>query len=130
MNDSENRHSFGDAAKNAAGNFKQGAEQAIDEIKSRGAMGIFSFEHLYFPAIARCLFIILFILVGLGVILGVIAGLATMVNVGVIYGFITMISVILSGVLGLIGLRVWFEMLIVAFKINESLEKIRGNCCK
>ncbi len=126
MRESEDRGSVGDAAKDAAGKLKQDAEQALGEIKSRGIMGFFSFERLYFPVVARYLFIILFALIVIGVILGVIGGLVGMVSVGIMWGLSSIIGSLIMGAIFIIGLRIWFEMFVVGFKINENLEKIRG----
>ena len=128
MNDSEDRGSVGEVAGDAAGKLRQDAEQAMGEIRSRGVMGFFSFDGFYFPVIARCLFIILFILAVIGIVLGVIGGLVSMVSLNFIGGFIAMIGSVVGGILGIIGLRIWFEMLMVAFKINENLEKVRDKC--
>ncbi len=125
MDEADNKGSVGDAAKDAAENLKRDAEQALGEIKGRGVMGFFSFERLYFPVVARYLFIVLFILIVLGIVLGVVGGLVSMVTFSVISGISAIFGSIITGAIFIIGLRIWFEMFVVGFKINENLEKIR-----
>jgi Domain of unknown function (DUF4282) len=55
----------------------------------------------------------------------VIAGLGTMFSGMGGSGFLSFLAGILAIVLGVIGARIWCELLIVLFRMNEALQEIR-----
>ena len=130
MDEAENKTESGEtgaAVKQAANQLKDEAQKAAAEIKGRGIMGFFSFEHLYFPVVARYVFIILCVLSVIGMVFGVIGGLIAIISTGVGAGIGMMLAAVIGGVFGLIFLRLWFEMVVVGFSINDNLKAIRNN---
>jgi len=84
----------------------------------------FSFDRMITPSIIKVLFWI-------GVVVSVIGGLATIIGgIAAPYGGGTMV---LSGILGIIFgpliTRVYCELLILLFKINDNLGEIKEKLC-
>lgn len=115
----------GEAAKAAAANLLGDAGKDMNEIKNIGIMGFFSFDRFYFPIFARYLFIAIVALGVLGIFLGIIGGFVTMVKVSVLSGVLGVFASIIFGIVGIIVYRFLFETILLGFKINENLEKIR-----
>ena len=122
--------SASDVAKEAANQMKEEAEKALGEIRGRGIMGFLSFDHLYFPIIARYIFIIVCIVSVIGIVFGFLGGLIALFTGKISAGIGAMIGAVVFGFLGLIGTRIWFELIILGFKVNENLEKILAKISK
>ncbi len=85
-----------------------------------------SFERMVTPVIIRILFWISLVIVVLGAIIAVIAGVISGIrdeSVGIIIASVLAGPVILVG--GILGVRVYAELLILAFRINETLTDIK-----
>ncbi|MDR1519095.1 MAG: DUF4282 domain-containing protein [Planctomycetota bacterium] len=102
-----------------------GAKKALGEIKGGGLAGFFNFDRLYFLAVARVLFMLVCALILLATLAGLLGGLIAMVGQSVLGGLGVIAGALIFGAVSLLAARVWFEMLVVAFRINENLEAIR-----
>lgn len=111
-----------DAAQQLANETKE----TLNEFKRLGPMSFFSFDRMFFPVIARYVFIFICALVLLGAVLGVLGGLVAIVSQGIVAGIGAMIGSVLFAALALIGVRFWFEFVLVAFKINEAVQEMRN----
>ncbi len=114
-----------DKAKEAARQFADETEQTLEEFKHLSLLSFFSFDRMFFPVIARYVFLFIVAIIAIGALFGVLGGLASFVSVGLLAGIGTIIGSVLFAVLALIGVRFWFEFLLVAFKINEAVQEIR-----
>lgn len=135
MDDSENKApeqpqsqpESGDAMKNKAQQLRDEAQATLNEIKGDdGILGLFNFKKMYFPFFARVLFIIYCLLTVLAGLVLVVLAFVTMFNRGFLDGlmalFIAGVFVIASVILG----RIWIELIMVAFNINEAVQDIRN----
>jgi len=113
-----------DAAAEAARALQNDAKNTLNDIKKQGVMGFFSFDTLYFPKIARFVFIVVCILSVIGMALGVLGGLVAMAQGNLGAGMGGIIVSIVGSLMWMVGLRIWFEMMMVAFKINGNIEKL------
>jgi hypothetical protein len=130
-NDPKSKESTASAAaaeaKDAALKVKAEAEKAFVEIKGRGVGGFFSFDHMYFPIVARYLFIVLCVLSVLGIVAGVLGGLVSIFTVGFFAGLSMMFGAVVFGIFGIIFMRLWFEMIMLGFSINENVRALRDS---
>ena len=101
------------------------AEQELRRMKSIGFRGLFSFDTLLFPKIARVLFFIYCVLLAIGLAVGVLAGLAAMIGQGLFAGLAIIVAAVISCVIMFVATRVWFEIVLVMFKLYESVDEIR-----
>lgn len=102
----------------------------LGELRKMDKGSFFSFDKLYFPTIARYLFIILCIFVAVGAIIGVLAGFAALFTTGFLSGLGVIIGSLIYGVVVIFFLRIWFEFVLVMFNINDAVQDIRKNCGK
>jgi uncharacterized membrane protein len=79
---------------------------------------LFFFDKMITPTIITFIY-------WLALLSAVIAGLGTMFSHMGGSGFLSFLAGILVIVLGAIGARIWCELLIVLFKMNEALQDIR-----
>ena len=114
-----------EAAKDAAKHLMGEAEEAIREIKGRGIMGFFSFDTLYFPIIARYLFIVICVFSVIGVLFGMLGGFVSMAT-SFVAGLTMVIGSIIAGLMTIVGTRIWFELILLGFKINDGIQEIRA----
>ncbi len=120
MDETQDYNSAADAARD----FKQDAEKTITELKGRGIKGFFDFKFMYFPIIARYVFVVTVILSVLGMGMGVLGGLSVMVSTGFINGLLAIVFAIVGGVFGILFTRIMFEMILLGFKVYETLQEI------
>ena len=113
------------SGESAAEALKEDAKKTLDDIKGRGIMGFFSFEHMYFPIIARYFFILICVLIIIGTSLSAVLGLVAMFGGAIGSGIGAIVGSVIFGAVGLLGVRIWFEMLLLGFTINRNLESIR-----
>ena len=102
-------------------NIKNGMEGMKDDLKENlGGGKFFSFDKMITPAIIKIIFII-------GIIFTTLSGLGFIISgIGAYYGGgIRVFSGLIILILGPILVRVYCELMIVVFKIHESLEAIR-----
>ncbi len=123
-NDAPRTSSAADAARDAAKDLKDDAEKAIGEIRGRGMKGFFNFEFMYFPIIARYVFVVIVILVIIGMIFGVLANLAALVGTSIIGGIIGIVMTLIGGGLTILFTRISFEMILLGFKIYEEVREV------
>lgn len=101
------------------------AEKTLEQISGHGFRDFFNFDKLIFPGIARIIFVaftIAMIIIGL---LGVAAGFAAMPDVGFLAGIGSVFAALITAVFMIILARVWIEIVLVAFKINDGVQDIR-----
>jgi len=109
-----------EASRAAANEARAEMERAYSQIKGQGLRGIFSFDTLYYPMIARVLWIISLVLLALFVVIMIIGGFAK----GIGAGIAGLIFIPLIGIFYAIMIRVWFEFMIVLFKINDGIQEL------
>ena len=109
----------------AASELGNDADKALGEIGGRGFLGFFRFDKMYFPVIARFVFILKCAVIALAAVVGVFAGFANMLGGSILAGLGVIVFSILAGAITLIVVRIWFEMFLIAFTINENLEAIK-----
>ena len=114
-----------DADRAAAVEMRANAEKTMNELKSGGIGGIFSFDKMYFPVIARWLFIIITVIIVIFGVLGVLGSLVNILPGNIIPGIVGVIVSGIGMILWFIFTRVWFEMLLLGFKIYDELKAIR-----
>lgn len=112
----------------AAEKLRQDAEQAYGTIRERGLMGFFSFDHFYFPVIARYVFIAFCILGAVGMLLGVLGGILAVVTGNILAGIGAMIGSVVGCAISLFAIRLWFELFLLGFKIYEGVKKMSDKC--
>lgn len=103
------------------------ANEAVNDLKkdmqqfkqmNRGSF--FKFDKLYFPIIARWLFIVAVILIALGTVVGFLGSLVGMQLLGAIFALI-------GGLISIVAVRIWFELILVVFNINDAVQELREN---
>ena len=102
----------------------------LDALKKFDKKSFFSFDKLYFPAFARILFIVMCILIVAVCVVAVIAGIVSLFTIGFFAGIAGIFGAIISSVLMIVAMRFWFEVVLVAFNINEAVQDIRENVRK
>jgi len=108
------------AGKEAAKEMKAEAERAMNEIKNAGLAGFLGFNTLYFPIIAKVLWIILIVLAILGMLVMIVASFFQ----SILDGIFSIVLVPLFGCFMLLQMRVWFEFMVVAFRINDGIQQM------
>ena len=125
MDQPENNSNF-DAARNAAGQLRDEAEKTLRDLKSPGGLkSFFKFEKMYFPALASVIFVIACLATVVFLLLGVLGALVGMASDGFFSGLVAIVGIVLGAVIMIVMTRVWIEIALVAFKINDSLREIR-----
>ncbi len=112
----------------AASQIRSETTKAVEDIKKGGLPALFRFDKMYFPGLATFLFAAYVIIVAFLGIIGFIAALSSwpeeMGFWGWLYGVgLAIITPIFLIVLG----RIWVEIVMVAFKINEGVQDIRAS---
>ena len=128
MDQPENKpeHSGADAAREAAGKLREEAAKTLNDLRSPGGvMGFFKFDRLYFPDFARILFTIICLFLVVVFLFGVVASFISMASVGFFSGLINLVVIFVSTIVMVVMARVWIEVVLVAFKINESVQDIK-----
>ena len=90
-----------------------------------GLKNFASFERMVTPVIIRILFwigVVISILAGLGVIIG---GIIMSINEGFMYVLGGLVGGPVVMFLGILSVRIYAELLILAFRINETLTDIK-----
>ncbi|MCD8350261.1 MAG: DUF4282 domain-containing protein [Planctomycetaceae bacterium] len=101
-----------------------------DKTRQDGWKRFFSFETLYFPVFAHYVFIVfvvLVLLVGLG---GIVAAFSLMARVGFSDGMYGLLQSVATVAVLIVGGRLWLELTMVVFKMNEALQDIRRHVTK
>lgn len=101
-----------------------------DEAKNFGRHSFLRFDRLYFPVIARPLFMILCAAVAVFGVIFVIIGIAGVFTIGMWHGLGVIAGAIVCTALAAFLLRMWFELVLVAFNMNDALQEIRVNTRK
>ena len=81
------------------------------------------FNSLITPKLIRVLYIISIALLTIGMVVVIISGFADKVGSGVL----ALIFAPLGALLYLIVIRLWLELIVVAFKIRDAAEEVAGN---
>ena len=102
----------------------------LDALKKFDKKSFFSFDKLFFPAFARILFIVLCILIAIACVLAVVAGIVSLFTIGFFAGLAGIVGAILSSIMMIVAMRFWFEVVLVAFNINEAVQDIREHIKK
>ena len=108
------------AGKEAANEMKDEMARTFATIKGAGIAGIFGFKAFYFPVIARILWILAIILVVLFSCLGIVLSFFN----GVTNGIVTLFLAPLGAVVYLVIIRIWFELVLIAFRINDGIQQM------
>ncbi|MDX9865659.1 MAG: DUF4282 domain-containing protein [Anaerolineaceae bacterium] len=90
-----------------------------------GLKRLASFERMVTPVIIRVLFwigVVISILSGLGVVIG---GIITAIDEGFVYFLVALVGGPVVMFLGILSVRIYAELLILAFRINETLTDIK-----
>ncbi len=120
-----NASSF-DAARDAAGDLRYEAEQTLRDLKEPGGLkSFFKFEKMYFPTLASILFILSCIGAVLFFLFGILGAFVGMAQSGFFAGLLGIFGVVVGSVVMIVMTRVWIEIALVAFKINDTLHEIR-----
>jgi hypothetical protein len=102
----------------------------VDEVKGIDKSSFFKFDKLYFPMIARFLFLLAVAVIVFFGAVGVIANLVAMFTVGFFSGLIGMVASAVGAVVGIFVVRIWFELVLVVFNINDAVQEIKVNTRK
>ena len=104
----------------------------LEELKKGGFLSnfLFGFKKLYFPAIARFLFILAWVIIALVGAAGCVFGLYTMITASFGMGLIFIIGVAVYVIMLIFMIRIWFELILVLFTINDAVQDIRKSCKK
>lgn len=114
-------------ARDAAKRMKEDAARTLQELKSDGGVfALFNFNKMYFPFFARTLFIVVCVLMALIGVLGIVAAFIAMAKVGFFEGLKALFGVGVMVIVTIIMARIWVELTLVAFKINEGIQDIRA----
>ncbi len=100
--------------------------KAVEDLKSGGLPALFSFEKMYFPRLATVLFMAYVIIVAFIGIIGFIAALSTWPEEMGFWGWLYGVGMSICTPIFLIVMgRIWVEIVMVAFKINEGVQDIK-----
>lgn len=136
MENNESGENMATGGNNATGAGKGGFENKLgdlgdlNEVKGMGAASFLRFDKMFFPIIARYLFIALCILLLLGGVAGLIGAIVSIFTTGILAGLFLMVAVVFYVAISLVFLRIWFELILVGFSINEAVQEIRKNTRK
>ncbi len=81
------------------------------------------FDHLITPKLIRFLYIISMVVLALGALVAIVSGFADSVGSGILLLILAPIVALIY----LIVVRLWLELIIVAFKIREAADSIADN---
>ena len=81
------------------------------------------FDSLITPKLIRFLYIVGMVAIGLGTLIWIIGGFANSAGTGVLF----LVLAPIAALLWLIVLRLYLELVVVAFKIRDSAEDIAAN---
>lgn len=99
------------------------------EAMAAGQRGFFEslfdirFEHLITPKLIRFFYALSILVLGVGTIVVIVASFAASETTGVIVLFLAPLSALIY----LVTIRLWLELIVVAFKIRESVERVAEN---
>ena len=102
----------------------------MNALKSMDKGSFFNFDRLIFPSIAKWLFILLSVLIAVVGICFFVAGFIGLFTTGFAAGLGIMVFAVIYTILSILLTRIWFELVLVMFKINEAVQDIRTNCKK
>ena len=114
------QESRGEQAMDAANKFKAEVQETMQQLKGGGLFSIFSFDRMYFPIIGRILFTIVSIAM---IAMALIMIVANFTN-GIGQGIGGLIGIPIMTFLMWLYMRIIFEVLMVAFKINEGIQDL------
>ncbi|HEY6730008.1 MAG TPA: DUF4282 domain-containing protein [Solirubrobacterales bacterium] len=81
------------------------------------------FDSLITPSLIRFLYVVAMVVIALGALAFVIAGFAE--NAGL--GIVLLILAPIGALIYLIVVRLWLELIVVAFKIRDAAEEVAAN---
>ena len=81
------------------------------------------FDSLITPKLIRFLYVVSIVVLAIGIVVAIIAGFAEDVGTGILLLLLAPIVALIY----LIVIRLYLELIIVAFKIREAAEEIAGN---
>ena len=131
MDDAENKtpvqeeSNAGEAAREAANELRAGAAQTLNEVKGIRIKDLFSFDKLIFPRIAQILFVLYVVLAVLFLGISLIGAVVALVKGQIGSAVAALIGSVISTLFMLIFGRIWIEVVLVAFKINEGVQDIK-----
>lgn len=114
-----------DKEPDVASELRADAEKTLEQISGHGFRDIFNFDKLIFPSLARIVFVAFTVAMVLLGLLGVAAGFAAMPEVGFFGGLASVFAAVITTVFMVILARIWIEIVLVAFKINDGVQDIR-----
>ena len=90
-----------------------------------------SFENMVATKVIKVLYVLFLFLLGLGMVGGVISAIMMIAVTGeVIVGFVMLLILPIVGAVQLILMRMYFELLVVMFKIAEDIDEVAKNTRK
>lgn len=101
------------------------AEKFAREVRQGGLRSLFTFDIMYFPVFAHYVFLAFVVLVLLVGLAGIVAAFTTMAKVGFSDGMYSLLQSVAMVVVLIVGGRLWIELAMVVFKINEAVQDIR-----
>jgi hypothetical protein len=81
------------------------------------------FDHLITPKLVRFLYIVSIVVLAIGALVVIVSGFADKVGTGIL----ALILAPLGALIYLIVIRLWLELIVVAFKIREAAEEVAAN---
>ena len=81
------------------------------------------FDNLITPKLVRFLYIVGMVVIGIGALVAIVAGFADKVGTGILF----LVFAPIVALIYLIVLRLYLELIVVAFKIREAADEIAGN---
>ena len=127
--DENNNQNVGGAEQQNAGNTNQQLNEAYNKVADAAKDGgksfftnILNFDVMISTKLIKLLYFILLIVVIIGAII-------TMFSRNPFTGQSNFLGGLLTLILGPIGVRVWAELMIVIFNINDNLAKIKEHFC-
>lgn len=114
-----------DPAAELADDIRADAKKALHQIEGHGFRDFFNFDRLIFPSIARIVFLVFTIAMVVVGLLGIVAGFASMPEAGFFSGFADVCMAIVCAAFMIVMARIWIEIVLVAFKINDGVQDIK-----
>ena len=108
------------AGREAANEAKAEMERTYSQIKGAGIAGIFGFKAFYFPIVARVLWIVALVLLILFAVGMIIKGFSD----SIVAGIVSLILVPLVALIYAVMIRIWFEVAMVLFRINDGIQEM------
>ncbi len=105
-------------------------EDFADETRQGGWKRFFSFETMYFPLFAQYVFLVFVVLALLVGLAGILAAFSLMARIGFSDGMFELFRIVVGVAVVILGGRLWLELAMVIFKINEALQDIRRHVTK